>query len=399
MRHRFFVLLVLAGALSLPLRAAEVKFMTYNVQSPGWNQQRRAQVVATIDAEAPDVLGLHEASPFNNGLELLADLSDDYQAYATDTSDPVYVRLDSALQFVEQGVFALPVCGGPGGAAVLAWVTLETAAGARFTFYNSHFCVSFGPQGPTGNQLQAVAAAEFIAANTTPGDVHLLAGDLNASQNSATLHFLIDGDPLNINGDLFENPIELDDTWALAPGNAGENHPGTGAGGGQAIIDWILANPFVSVLDAEVIVFEIPPGEEDDYSDHFPVTATLEFGAGGGSGEVPDGDTVPGSQLRADRTPQGDLVLAWGRSCLPADIDFHVYQGTLGDFSSHTELACTTGGSANLVFTPAIDSSYYLVVPTDGTEEGSYGRWSDGTERPPGVSACQPQSPTAGCAQ
>ena len=95
----------------------------------------------------------------------------------------------------------MPVCGGPGGAAVLAWVTLETALGSRLTFYNSHFCVSFGPQGPAGNQMQAVAAADFMDGNTTPGDVHLLAGDLNASQNSATMLFLIEGDPLKIGGD------------------------------------------------------------------------------------------------------------------------------------------------------------------------------------------------------
>ena len=77
MRHRpvfqrLSVRLLLAGtglpAIPQPVRPAEVKLMTYNVESPGWNQQRLAQVVETIDTEAPDVLGLHEASPFRNGL-------------------------------------------------------------------------------------------------------------------------------------------------------------------------------------------------------------------------------------------------------------------------------------------------------------------------------------------
>ena len=45
--------------------------MTYNVQAPGWNQTRRAQVVGTIDAERPDVLGLHEARANGNGAELM----------------------------------------------------------------------------------------------------------------------------------------------------------------------------------------------------------------------------------------------------------------------------------------------------------------------------------------
>ena len=129
------MLLLLAGAgwpaLPQPARATEVKFMTYNVRSPGWNPQRRAQVVETIDAEAPDVLGLHEASSSGNGLELLADLSDDYESYATNTADPIYVRRDNSLQFVAQGVFDLPACPIPGGASVLTWVTFETAAEAE----------------------------------------------------------------------------------------------------------------------------------------------------------------------------------------------------------------------------------------------------------------------------
>ena len=58
--------------------SVHARFMTYNVQSPGWNQSRRAQVVATILDQQPDVLGLHEASSFRNGADLMADLEESF---------------------------------------------------------------------------------------------------------------------------------------------------------------------------------------------------------------------------------------------------------------------------------------------------------------------------------
>ncbi len=38
-----------------------------------------------------------------------------------------------------------------------------------------------------------------------------------------------------------------------------------------------MAVPEVEVVAAEVIEFTIPPGEGDGYSDHFPVTATVQL--------------------------------------------------------------------------------------------------------------------------
>ena len=109
--------------------------------------------------------------------------------------------------------------------------------------------------------------------------------------------------------------------------------------------------------------------------------------------------SVPGPQLLVDRSPAGELELTWGKSCASSDVDYHLYEGTLGDFFSHNALLCTTGGLTELVFTPASGNFYYLIAPTDGTEEGSYGRSSDEAERPPGLAACLPQSPGAGCAR
>lgn len=115
------------------------------------------------------------------------------------------------------------------------------------------------------------------------------------------------------------------------------------------------------------------------------------LGCGGVAGAVPDGGGVPGTPLLIGRGPGGDLELDWDDSCAPTDIDYHVYQGTLGSWDGHTALLCTTGGLTSATVTPAAASSYYLVVPTDGDAEGSYGTASDESERPAAADACVEQ--------
>ena len=255
--------------------------MTYNVQSPGWNQNRRAQVVLTIMDHQPDVLGLHEASSTRNGADLMADLMEAFEPHLTETSDPIYLRRERGLRVLDEGVEALPVCRDLlGGAALLTWMKLETVEGTRFDFYNTHLCVSQTPSGqgdPEGNQRQAVAVADFISVNSERETIHLLAGDLNAVEDSSTILYLLRGEPLTVDGVVFGNPVDLEDTWDLAPENAGLEKPGTGASGGEAVLDWIMMNPLVDVISADVIRFDIAPGEESFFSDHLPVTATLGF--------------------------------------------------------------------------------------------------------------------------
>lgn len=111
-----------------------------------------------------------------------------------------------------------------------------------------------------------------------------------------------------------------------------------------------------------------------------------------GAGRVPDGGPTPGIPLTVERTPGGDLTLRWDASCTATDVDFAVYEGNLGDFTSHLPLLCSTGGSTIVTLTPASGSSYYLIVPTNGAREGSYGLGSDLAERPPSSAACRPQS-------
>ena len=56
---------------------------------------------------------------------------------------------------------------------------------------------------------------------------------------------------------------------------------------------------------------------------------------------------------------------------------------------------CTTQGALSWNLAPAGDALYFLVVPTNGVTEGSYGPRSDGSERPAGLSTCRDRDPGA----
>lgn len=95
--------------------------------------------------------------------------------------------------------------------------------------------------------------------------------------------------------------------------------------------------------------------------------------------------------LRVDRDGSGDLLLSWSGSCSASDTDYGVYEGTLGQFSTHESVVCTTAGATAVGITPAPGDRYFLVVPRNAQREGSYGKASSGTERPQGASACVAQ--------
>ncbi len=86
-----------------------------------------------------------------------------------------------------------------------------------------------------------------------------------------------------------------------------------------------------------------------------------------------------------------NITLSWGSSCLPTDHDYEIYEGVLGDFTSHVALFCTTGGATEKTFAPGAGGRYYLLVPRNSDVEGSYGLDSEGRERPPGQSSCRPR--------
>ena len=87
----------------------------------------------------------------------------------------------------------------------------------------------------------------------------------------------------------------------------------------------------------------------------------------------------------------GNVNLSWFRSCSTADTNYEVYEGSVGSWASHVPVTCATGGTTSS-FAPAAGNRYYLIVPTNGASEGSYGKSSAGVERPASSSACVAQS-------
>lgn len=107
-----------------------------------------------------------------------------------------------------------------------------------------------------------------------------------------------------------------------------------------------------------------------------------------GAGRIPE--TGDGA-LRVSKTIAGELELTWGPSCIPVEDDYEIYEGFLGDRDSHVPKICDTGGQRIATFQPPPFDAYYLIVPFEGSEEGSYGTDSDGEERGPGPSSCRPK--------
>jgi hypothetical protein len=107
-----------------------------------------------------------------------------------------------------------------------------------------------------------------------------------------------------------------------------------------------------------------------------------------GVADVPAGWVATDTPLLLDKASEVRIQLNWGPSCLAGDVDYEVYEGQLGDFASHAPQTCSTGGMTDTMFAPASGDSYYLIVPTSTTSEGSHGRSSDGMERSQGTDPC-----------
>jgi len=68
----------------------------------------------------------------------------------------------------------------------------------------------------------------------------------------------------------------------------------------------------------------------------------------------------------------------------------------IGTFDSHVPAMCGTGDQLSTTLAPTHDAAYFLVVPSNGVRDGSYGSSSLGIPRFPGATSCLPQA-HAGC--
>jgi hypothetical protein len=131
------------------------------------------------------------------------------------------------------------------------------------------------------------------------------------------------------------------------------------------------------------------------------------FGIGNTDCEIADGSmdayippttaAVPGGECRGlqmTKNQAPSVTLNWDPSCSSADNDYGVYEGLIGTWYSHFEVPafCSTGGATNATFNTSAGNHYYLIVPSDGSTEGSYGLDSTPIERPASTTPCLPQS-------
>jgi len=71
----------------------------------------------------------------------------------------------------------------------------------------------------------------------------------------------------------------------------------------------------------------------------------------------------------------GNIDVNWTPSCSAGAEDYGIYQGRIGNWTSHRQMTCTDPSPAfTEVVTPQNADSYYMVVPHNYSEEGSYGR-------------------------
>jgi len=105
----------------------------------------------------------------------------------------------------------------------------------------------------------------------------------------------------------------------------------------------------------------------------------------------PTGAAGAVSNLTVAPATGGMITLTWDASCNAADSDYAIYEGTVGDSTSHVLRYCSTGGATTMSLVPAAENTYYLVVPRSADREGSYGADSAGVERPAAAAACVPR--------
>ena len=112
------------------------------------------------------------------------------------------------------------------------------------------------------------------------------------------------------------------------------------------------------------------------------------------------GGTVPGLKIvRKGVGANPSITLRWNPSCSFGDTDYEVYEGNLDALPvyDHEQVLCSTASATIATFNASSGDRYFLVVPTDGTEEGSYGIDGTHAQRPPAAVSCRNQVTGLAC--
>jgi Cu+-exporting ATPase len=177
----------------------------------------------------------------------------------------------------------------------------------------------------------------------------------------------------NLSGEIWQ--LNPDGTERVRIGNTTVGNESTG------IFD---LSPFVGYLPGSILITN---------NQGIPSSMTLLINpfaeAARGAGRV--------KGVRVSKLSPSTLQLDWQPSCAADDDDYAVYAGTLGQFASHTSELCSTGRATTANLAIPNQDRYYLVVPLDAAQEGSYGTDSAGVERPSGVTRCRLQQIESPC--
>jgi hypothetical protein len=123
-------------------------------------------------------------------------------------------------------------------------------------------------------------------------------------------------------------------------------------------------------------------------SDYDPVpvaecvdTALIDYHLSNFPGAVPLGDHVAGTPMTVRRGGSpGDVIIDWQPTCNASD--HAIYFGTLGNFTSYVQAECNAGTAGSWPVTPPGGDIFWVVVGVNGANEGSYGEYGGGGERP-----------------
>lgn len=263
-----------AGIAQAGPAAPELTVMSLNIRYPNpddgpdvW-EKRRTLTIATIRAEAPDLIGTQELFQ-RQGDDIVAALPD-YAWFGTDRYGGhkdehmgIFYRRDR-LKIVEQGQFWLSdtpevpgsISWGHPLPRMVNWATFETRDGHRFRFYDTHF-----PYRDEDDDART-HAARLLAARIAAGPADLpviVTGDFNTTADKPA-HAILTG--------------ALADAWLARPDHRGPDFTFHGfTGRGDRRIDWILTR---GVGVESIRTVDTHHGARYP-SDHFPVVARLRL--------------------------------------------------------------------------------------------------------------------------
>jgi len=291
-RMRIFAIILVM--MLLPLRAVEVKLVSFNVryetsQDRGWKSwsQRLPYVVAAIRAMNPDVMGVQEA--LHGQVEALKRALPEYEFFGVGRDDGktrgeysgVFYRKDRfRAELSDVGTFWLSDTPEKPGSTtwgneiprIATWLYLvEISSGKGFTVFHTHW----DHQNQGSRMKSAVLMAKRIDERRHADEPVVLLGDFNATEGNPAVDYLAGRQTSQEAAKLWSKPL-VDCYHLLHPQEKNRRtfHDWKSERTGWAKLDHILCSSTCKVRSAEIIY---PADGQNPPSDHFPVTAVVEW--------------------------------------------------------------------------------------------------------------------------